>query len=85
MICTRDTAGNIIGWNRQSLLDAGFTPTEYPLTTAAHQWEMRRAAASLNTPLEQLHAFRIEDDTWELFYRPGATPGAGYTEHAILP
>ena len=84
MTCIRDTAGNIIGWNRQSILDAGFTPTEYPLT-AAHQWELRQAAASLDMPLEQLHAFRLENGTWELFYRPSAKPGSGYIEHAILP
>lgn len=86
MTCKRDKDGNIVGWDRESLLADGFTPTGVTLNQTCSFGEVRWLAARLNTPVECLHAAKMADTgDWELFYKPGVIPGTGYTESAILP
>lgn len=85
MTCKRDTNGNIIGWDRESIAGDGFTPTGVTLNRTCSFGEVRGLAAQLNTPAECLHAAKMADTgDWELFYKPGVTPGAGFTESPML-
>ena len=85
MTCKRDKDGNIIGWDRESLLADGFTPTGVTLNRTGSFGEVRAHAARLKTPVGCLHAAKMADTgDWELFYKPGVTPGAGFTESPML-
>ena len=86
MTCKRDTNGNIIGWDRQSITDSSLTPTGIILGPILNLASIRAHAVRLKTPIECLHVCKMADTgDWELFYKPGITPGAGYTDNAILP
>ena len=85
MTCKRDKDGNITGWDRESLLADGFTPTGVILDRMCSFGEVRTLAVRLKTPVECLHAAKMADTgDWELFYEPGVTPGSGFTESPML-
>lgn len=74
---------NVAYWLSAALAAEGFTETGFAIESAS-AWEMRAAARTLNTPAENLTAFKTENG-WKHYARPGVQLGTGYTEHSILP
>ena len=78
-----DERGNVKHWILAALIEKRYTLTGYNLTSESAFWEMRKAAETLDTPMEKLTAFKTENG-WQHFLLPGESLGGGYTSRAIL-
>lgn len=75
-------------YSKKVILAAGYAETGVEIRArlgAPGLHEMIAAAKSLDTPLENLTAFRTGPDHWEHFLLPGKTLGGGYVDHPMLP
>jgi hypothetical protein len=79
-----DKDGKVLGWNPFILKGRGFKTTGFQINSA-DLWEMRKAAQDLDTPIENLTAFRMVGGEWIHFLLPEKELGGGYVDHAILP